>query len=208
VPNFQELQKRIHLKGKKDILKASIKYPILFACFDILYDGKSLINICLLKRKKILEKFGENEVFVKVPYILEKGSLLFSEICKFDLEGVVAKKVSSSYEINSRSSDWIKVKNLKVDSFFVGGYLEKKSTSMFSVYLGIFVDNCFSFVGKVSVSRKSGLLELLQKEKQLKKSPFLNFQDKTINYVKPKYICFVRYLEKSKEGILRHPVFV
>ena len=206
-PSFQKLQKRLHIKGKEKIKNASQKEPIIFICFDILFEGKDITKKPLLKRKAILEKYQDTDEFIKTFYQREKGRVLFQKIKKLNLEGIIAKEIHSIYEKNTRSNSWIKIKNRKTDTFFIGGYEEKKSTSMFSVLLGTLKNNELTFTGKVSVPRKSGLLEILKKEKKLKKSPFKNDTKEIINYINPKYICYVEYLEKSKEGILRHPVY-
>lgn len=207
VPSFQKLQKRIHLKGKEKIKSARENNPIIFICFDILFEGSDLTKKPLLKRKEILEKYQDTDEFIKTIYQQEQGKLLFQKIKELNLEGVVAKEIHSTYEKNTRSNSWIKIKNLKTDTFLIGGYEEKKSTSMFSVLLGTLKNNELIFVGKVSVPRKSGLLSILKKEKKLKKSSFKNYEEENVNFINPKYMCYVEYLEKSKDGILRHPVY-
>ncbi len=207
VPNFQELQKRIHLKNQNKIKNASIQNPVVFICFDILYENQNLMKKKLIERKQILKKYQDTDEFIKTSYILEKGKDFYKKIKKLNLEGIVAKRIDSLYEISNRSENWIKIKNIKVDSFVIGGYKEGKSTSMFSVCLGKIKDKKILYVGKVSIPRKSGLLELLKKEYKLQNSIFSNYTNNDWMYINPKYVCNVEYLEKSKKGILRHPVF-
>ncbi len=207
VPNFLELQKRIHLKGEQKILRASKLQPVVFVCFDIVYYGVDMSEYSLINRKEILNHFSDTDEFVKILYVFEKGVSFFQEIKSLSLEGMVAKKIDSIYEKNIRTNNWIKIKNIQVDSFFIGGYRFGKSTSMFSVILGEYVDKSFVFVGKVSVPQKSGLLEVLKKEKKLKNPVFSNFCETDTFYVKPKYLCDVEFLERSSNGILRHAVY-
>lgn len=207
VPNFSKLQERIHLKNENVIQRKSLELPVVFMCFDILYLDGDLCELSLMNRKEVLNQFKDTDEFIPVPYVFQFGISFFEKIKQMNLEGIVAKKLSSPYEINTRSLDWIKIKNLKMDSFLVGGFIEGKSKSMFSVFLGEYVKDSFVFVGRVSVSLNSELFSLLKKEKKLKQSVFTNYECFGAFYILPKYSCSVRYLERSKKGILRHPVF-
>ncbi len=206
VPDFSVLQKRIHLKKALDIKKASVLNPVTFVVFDILYKDKNVTNLPLLERKKMLEKFPDTNTFVKSFYILGNGIAFFQNIKKLKLEGMVAKEISSTYEINTRSKEWIKVKNLQEKIFWVGGFTEKGNTPFFSLLLGEFKGEKFYYVGRVSVPRKHSLYSMLLKERK-SKNPFVNFEEDTIHYCKPKYRCEIEFLMRGKEGVLRHPVF-
>ena len=82
VPSFQKLQTRVHLKDKEKILYQSKNNPILFMCFDILYENVDLTKYPLIERKKRLSKIKENDVFLKVKQISENGIsfLVFSPL--------------------------------------------------------------------------------------------------------------------------------
>jgi len=207
VPSFRELQKRTHLKNKIKIDAMANLNAVMFVSFDILYYGKDLTYMPLLKRKKILDSISFPEEYIKSMYILENGISFFKKIKSLGLEGMVAKKIDSSYLINTRSDDWIKIKNLKEDVFFIGGFIDKCTSNVFSLLLGEYKNNEFRYVGKVSVSKKNSLYESLLNERKLKKSPFYEEHMEAI-FVKPKYRCVVRYLEKTEDGLLRQPVFI
>ena len=113
-PSFSKLQERTHLKNKQKIKKDSITNPIIFICFDILYDNKDLTKLPLIERKEILSKFNDNDVFLKNTYIEEKGHDLFKYVKKQGLEGIIAKEKKGIYEINTRSNTWLKIKNLHI----------------------------------------------------------------------------------------------
>ena len=52
---------------------------------------------------------------------------LFKEIKKLNLEGIVAKKKDSIYEIGVRTYNWLKIKNIKQKEFYIGGYTINKN---------------------------------------------------------------------------------
>ena len=202
-PSFAFLQKRFSLKNKSSIQKALLHYPVSYICFDILYEYKSLIDLPLSERRKILEKYPNTSYFAKSP-IFSEGKKLFLQVKKMGLEGIVAKRKDSLYEINSRTSSWIKIKNIQREEFLIGGYkIEKQNVSL---YLGERQEKKIYFVGKVSVSKEK-FLKMNIKDLKKEKSPFWNFSSKEVLYVKPVIFCYVEFLEKSKMGKLRHPVF-
>ncbi len=201
--SFSKLQKRIHLKNKKTILYISKTDPVLFVCFDILYENKDLINLELLKRKEILDKYIDTDAFVKSKYILSKGTKLFDVIKKMSMEGIVAKKVNSTYQINERSNDWLKIKNYQVDELMVIGYINKSNSYVISLLLAKMDKEKLYYVGKVSIGKKRKLASMVINTEKIK--PILEVKEKDVIYIKPKIKCKVHYLERTPKGHLRHP---
>lgn len=203
-PNIKPLQERMRTKNKIKSKNLQEKYPAVFICFDILYNGKDLTNTPLIKRKHILDKFKENEVFQKTKFFLEKGKELFKFIKKENLEGIVAKEINSKYYFGKRESVWLKIKNIQSDYFYIGGYSQNKNNTI-SLYLGEKRKNKLYFVGKISVSNKKEIYFQVLKAKLHKKSPFQDYEDKNCNYIKPRIDILVHYTEKTSNNMLRHP---
>lgn len=202
-PSFAKLQQRSHLKKQTSINLARDNSPVTFIAFDILFENNNLTELPLKERKKKLNKYQDTEFFVKSKVIEAKGKELFKEVKKQDLEGIVAKKKDSPYHINSRTDDFIKIKNIQRDEFYIGGFIEKENT--LSIILGELKDNKLHYVGKVSIGKKQKIVTTLMKMKK-SKNYFIDFFEEA-NYVKPQLTCFIEYLEKTKNGHLRHPVF-
>ena len=89
-PSFQKLQERFRLKNENTIKTYSEKMKVEFVCFDILYENKDLTNLDLMKRKEILSKYTDNDVFIKNKYVEEKGIDLFKRVVKLGLEGIIS----------------------------------------------------------------------------------------------------------------------
>lgn len=206
LPSFSKLQERNHLKNEDKIKLQSIENPIVFICFDILYQNKNLCELSLLERKEILSKFSDNDVFIKNKYIEEKGKELFKYIKNLGMEGIIAKKKESKYEINTRTPDWLKIKNLKKENFFVGGYTDTNKNESITLFLGEKRYNKLYFVGKVSMSKKDKLFNKIIKSKIKKTTSFIDY-NKKINYITPKFECKIVYLERTKSNHLRQPIF-
>ena len=202
-PSFSKLQERLHLKNKNKINKLSEDASVTFIAFDILYEDKDLINLPLIERKKYLNKYEDNNIFVKSFYIEEKGKELFKQIKRRDLEGIVAKNKNGKYYINTRCDEWIKIKNFKCEEFYIGGYEIKKSLYVISIALGEYIKDELMYVGFCSLSKKNPLYEKIINSK-LTTNSFLNYNDK-INFIKPEFKIKINYMERTKDNHLRQP---
>ena len=201
--SFSKLQKRIHLKNKKTIEFLSKTNPVIFICFDEIYEGKDLINLSLLERKDILSKYKDNDVFIKSTYVMEDGTKLFNAIKKLDMEGIVAKKINSKYLVNERSDNWLKIKNYKSGDFIILGYINKEESHVISLILGEYLNKKIVYVGKVVLGKKRSLADKILKMKKTK--AVVEIKDKDVIYIKPEIKCFVKYLERTENGLLRQP---
>lgn len=207
LPSFKKLQARAHLKKQEKILFQSKKNPVIFMCFDILFAEKDLINCPLIDRKKILSSVKENDVFLKVKEIDTLGIPLFKEVKKRNLEGIIAKKKNSIYEINKRTDSWLKIKNLKREIFYIGGYIEKEKNAVISLLLFEKKNNKFRYVGKVFMAKKNKLYKKI-KEMKIEKKPLCPIEKENVLYINPIYLCEVEYLERTEKNQLRQPVFI
>lgn len=124
-PNFQNLQQRALLADAFKIRLKMDKFKVSFVAYDILYLGdKDLTSLPLVERKKILEKaVRENDKLSISRYIDKFGKKLFELTKRQGLEGIVAKLKTSTYQIGKRSKDWIKIKNLIDEDFYICGYI-------------------------------------------------------------------------------------
>lgn len=204
-PSFNKISKRSKLKNKNIIKKESINNPVIFIAFDILYENKNLTNLPLIERKKILEKYQDTDFFIKSKVYLNNGIKLYNFIKKNNLEGIVIKDINGLYHINNRTSDFIKVKNIKSDIFFIAGYINNnKYTS--SLVLCEKYNNDYIYVGKVLISKKNNIYEKILNIKKCKN--YLKIENNDITFIKPILSCKINYLERTKNGHLRHPKLI
>lgn len=201
--SFSKLQKRIHLKNKKTIEFLSKTNPVIFICFDVIYEGKDLINLSLLERKDVLSNYKDNDVFIKSTYVIGDGTKLFNAIKKLDMEGIVAKKINSKYLVNERSDNWLKIKNYKSGDFIILGYINKEESHVISLVLGEHLNKKIVYVGKVILGKKRNLADKILKMKKSK--AVVKIKDKDIIYIKPEIKCLIKYLERTENGLLRQP---
>ena len=89
----------------------------LLVAFDLLYlNGKDLRTLPLLERKKMLKNLlrRKRSRILYLTHVEGDGRLLFDQIVKMDLEGIVCKRKDSPYKVTEKPSRyWIKVKNTR-----------------------------------------------------------------------------------------------
>lgn len=205
--DFSKLQERNNLRNTLKIKRLSKEMPVCFIAFDCLYKSKDLTSQSLLERKEVLNMIDDSDYFVKTKSVFNDGKLLFKKIKQLSLEGIVAKKIDSKYEINNRTKDWIKIKNYKIENFYIGGYYDNPKHSMITLYLGEYRENEFYYVGKVMMGKKRLLYNKIIRENIEDKTVFNDYKDNKIKYLKPKITCKIAYQERTKNNHLRHPVF-
>jgi bifunctional non-homologous end joining protein LigD len=76
--------------------------PCIFIAFDLLFlNGKDLRTLPLIERKRMLKRRirRKRARMFYLDYVERDGCLLFEEVVKMDLEGIVAKRKDSPYKV-------------------------------------------------------------------------------------------------------------
>ncbi|MBZ4041094.1 DNA ligase D [Flavobacterium hibisci] len=207
--NFQLLQN--YLKTGSGELK--------YYVFDLLnLDGNSITELSLVDRKELLKILFNKYNFTNVFYsdhIIENGMELFDLAIKNKEEGIVAKKADSTYQVNRRTNDWLKIKASNQEEAIIIGITEPKNSRKFfgAILLGQYYGKKLHFIGKCG----TGFTEDTLKELYNKLKPYFTdnatLTEKTglrdkIQWVKPKIVCQVKFSEWTQDKHLRHPVYL
>jgi bifunctional non-homologous end joining protein LigD len=85
--------------------------PARLYIFDALsIDGEDLRGLWLLERKERLrDSFDDTRTLIYASGIRGAGEFVFGQAKSLDLEGMVAKRLDSTYQ-RGRSRDWLKIK--------------------------------------------------------------------------------------------------
>ena len=114
--NFLPFQELMHRRRKYKVEKAVSEYPITVNFFDVLYlDGKKMIDLPYLERRKNLLKIVKDDKFAKViPMSIIKNKIDVLEILENSInsgcEGLMLKMLQSSYRAGMRGNNWLKLK--------------------------------------------------------------------------------------------------
>jgi DNA ligase D-like protein (predicted ligase) len=209
-PDFSALQPRTLMSSELKIKLASEKLPASFVAFDAVYAGNSLLtNRTLVERKEILsESFSESARGALSKTIENQGLALYAAAAARGLEGIVAKRKDSSYVFGKRTKNWIKCKAMLDEDFIAAGFW-RKSKALASVILASFTSSGeLAYRGHVVMGVSSVDLKALQSAKHASEDLYKGFPDfKSAVWLEPALVCTVQFMEYTKSGSMRQPVF-
>ena len=205
--------------------------PLCFYVFDLLHaDDVDLHDLPLHERKAKLAALlhGVGDPIRYSADLVGDPRKLLAEVKERGLEGVIGKQRDSTYESGRRSGAWIKLKCASEQEFVIGGYTPPQGTRPHfgALLVGFYEAGKLKFAGKVGTGFNAKLLRLLYQQFQpLRRTdcPFSNLPEKQggrwsqnitpaemrrCTWIDPQLICQVRFTEWTRDGKLRHPVFV
>ncbi len=142
------------------------------------------------------------------------GSATRAAAAENQLEGVVAKRLTSTYRPGLRSPDWVKYKIDQTADFVVGGWRPGART-IGALFVGVLEDGALVYRGRVgggiSAASERALLAALR-PLIADRSPFAEevprAETKEATWVRPAVVIEVKYGQQTPDGRLRFPRFV
>ena len=200
---------------------------LLYYVFDIMwYNGFDLKSLPLTARREILKQLMPDHPLIHLSKDFDtSGTEFLAAAKKMDLEGIMAKRKNSTYEVDRRGGNWLKIKSNKRQEVVIGGYTKNDDTSKpFSALLvGVFEKGKFVYTGKIgtgfNIKTQKEMLaqfELLVIDKpQFSTEPDINKPSRfrpnppraKATWLKPQLICEVSFTEMTSDGVMRHPSF-
>jgi bifunctional non-homologous end joining protein LigD len=207
-------------EGLQNSLEGTNSHPVVYFVFDIVHlDGYDLKGVPLLDRKKILRPLltGKTKGLVcYTDHILGKGERFFAECAKYELEGVVSKRVDSTY-LPGHMGQWLKSKCRKLQEFVVAGFTlpEHAEHGVGGLILGVYTEGgSLQFAGGVGVALKdrdrAALAKLLSPMVR-KECPFgvcpADLNRVPLRWIAPKLVAQVAFTNWTRGGVIRHGIF-
>ena len=124
-PSFEALQQRINISSPAQIERLAAEVPVSYLAFDLLcLDGQPLLDAPYSERRALLDELGLDGSHWQTPpsFTDVAGADLLKVAEQQELEGVVAKRLTSRYEPGRRSPAWRKVKVRHRQEAVVGGW--------------------------------------------------------------------------------------
>lgn len=206
-PDFQLLQ---HASNEPSTV---IQYQV----FDLLQlEGKDLADLPLIERKKMLSKvLPESHHIRYCDHVEERGKQFFELAKEHDLEGVIAKWKESTYVEGTRSRSWLKIKNHRSQEVVIGGFTAPRNSREHfgALLLGVYKGKDLIPVGHTGTGFDANSLKELAKAMTplvRKTSPFAGKVDanEKPTWVTPKLVANIKFTEWTRDGRMRHPVFL
>jgi len=222
VPSFGALADRMHVRDATKAARLAEKNPVTLIAFDLLrLDGVDLCALPLTERRARLLGLGLDTVPDRmgawhVPPTYDDGQMLLDAATTQGLEGIVSKRLSSTYRPGLRSKDWLKFPIRPTGSFVVGGFRHEtdSATRMGAVLVGQPTAAGLEFRGRVGsgIAGKAGrLLTDLLTPLVVDESPFTEALPRLDRvgtvWVRPSVVVDVQYLRLTTDGRLRQPAY-
>jgi DNA ligase D-like protein (predicted ligase) len=211
-PDFALLMSREQSRTPRKIASLALSMPATCLVFDLLYESfVSLIAEPLRARRERLERLIRKVHSPRIALsegVVGHGKVVFEEACRLNLEGVVAKRLSSPYLPGKRSDAWLKIKRGGTALCAIVGFGPSGPRDFRSLILAIHDDGELRYAGKVG----SGISDKLHAHlnallwKRLQKKPLVPCKIRG-KWVAPGLYCKISYMERTPSGEFRAPVF-
>jgi DNA ligase D-like protein (predicted ligase)/DNA ligase D-like protein (predicted 3'-phosphoesterase) len=214
--DFQSLLERNKALSETEIELQSKRSPAVYVIFDILEkDGKMLINLPLIERKKILKNsVQEGQHVLLSDFVETNGEAYYTAALEKGLEGIVAKKRDSPYEPGLRSGNWLKLRKLNSCDCVIFGYTQGTGTrkkTFGALLIGLYSkEGKPVYIGKVGTGFSQETLQTLSEKflgLETETKPFEVDVREQVKWLRPKLVCEVLYQVVTRDVRLRMPRF-
>src|SRR5271154_1976435 len=217
-PSFALLQRRMQLSSEAQARRQASATPITYVIFDLLWlDGHSVVGLPYSDRRELLAALALNGESWQTPeHVIGQGRALLEASAAQGLEGILAKRLDSTYEPGLRSRSWIKIKSSASQELVIGGSMPgkgKRAGHIGALLLGVYEDEgALRYVGRVGggfsereLERLGHLLAPLERET----SPFSTGAPppRGAVFCEPQLVAEVEFAEWTSGGSLRQPVY-
>jgi len=205
LPDFGLLQNSLGGRGgKRTSQEAS------FYAFDLLYfDGHDIRKMELVSRRYLLEELiGQGDGSISLSKTIGgDGNGLFASACQHGLEGIIAKRADSSYR-SGRGGDWLKIKCIQSESFFIIGWEPSRVArgGIGRLLLAAYKGHDLIYVGSVGTGFNELTAMALRRDLEKLKTtkPPVPIKEKGVQFVLPTLIAEIEFRAWTHDGNLRH----
>ena len=216
IPSFEQLQQRMGLNAETDIKRRAKEVPVVYMLFDLIYlNGRMVTQLPYSERRKLLQGLKLKAEHWDTPaHQKGDGQAMLDGSARSGLEGIMAKRLDSKYELGKRTSAWLKVKNHLRQELVIGGWLEGQGRrrDLGALLVGHHEGKDFVYAGKVGTGFDDRTLDQLVDllgSIAVEASPFTAGPKppRASHFVEPKLVAEFQFAEWTRGGQLRAPVF-
>ena len=209
-PRFELVQQSGHGTDREAVLYI----------FDVLsIDGTDTIELPYEARRRLLDDLVETgDNWMTPGNRIGDGEDLVEATVAQGLEGVIAKRLGSTYRPATRTRDWLKIKNRRSVEVVVGGYTAgdgNRAATFGSLLVGRWGGERLAFAGGVGTGFDHTTLEAMahrMRDLRIDESPFdpvppVAYRRNAI-WIEPVLIARIEIAEFTNDGLVRHASFV
>jgi bifunctional non-homologous end joining protein LigD len=217
-PSFGRLQHRMHATDQAEIRRLVGRYPATYMISDLLHDdGQSLLAQPYVERCSRLTQLNPTgPAWQTPPSWIGGGPDILAATAEQGLEGIIAKRLTSSYQPGRRSPSWRKIKNIRTVDVLIGGWSPgsgRRTGTIGSLLIGVSIPDGLAYIGNVGTGFTDAALHNLHARLSGLEIPTSPFDAVPVphefarfaRWVRPELGGEVAYAEIRLEGRLRHP---
>jgi bifunctional non-homologous end joining protein LigD len=209
--HFQALQNALGRSGSAKNVRL-----VLFDCLHL--EGHDVRDVALTERTRLLGallagassasplRFSDHQV--------GRGREFFAAACEAGLEGIVSKRLDAPYRAG-RTRSWLKTRCSRRQEFVVVGWSEPRGSriGLGALLLGAHdAAGTLRYCGKVGTGFDDATLATLHARLARLEQAHAPVSDppraREVHWVKPRLVAEVSFSEWTRDGRVRHPVFV
>lgn len=212
-PSFSLLQQRTGFGAAKSEEPAGVNLVV----FDVLFHGEDVTGLPYEERRGLLDRLELAPPIIVPEPTPTHGRSLYEAVRARGLEGIVAKRLGSTYRPGRRSEDWQKVSIRHTLRAVVGGYLPGdggRASTFGSLLVGLHEPDGLRWIAAVgSGFTDSSLRAFHEAITRIERdaSPFINSVivpgPARPVWVEPAIVIKVEYKEWTHDDHLRAPVY-
>lgn len=209
-PSFPHLMQYHRSKKRKRVPDG---YRLAYMVFDLLMlKGEWLVHQPLSVRQSILQKEIKTTDHISIVPSFSEGTLLYEATKEHGIEGIVAKRLQSPYQMGKSHHDWFKIKHSYLQNCVIGGIVWKSNQrdEIRSLLTGAYYHNKLFYLGAVHAGLNHRDLQRLIEETKPLESKECPFHEKPqtkvpITWLTPSLTLRVAFMEWSPGYKMRDP---
>lgn len=193
---------------------------VVFQVFDVLnLGGHDTIELPYEDRRRLLTDAVDPGSNWLVPtHQVGDGQALFDVTAARGLEGIVAKRLGSTYQPGKRSPNWRKIKHRRAVDVVIGGFTEgsgNRASTFGALLVGRWDGDRLAFAGGVGTGFDQATLEAMTpqlRELEQRECPFDPLPPtayrRGAHWVEPTLTARIELTEFTNTGLVRHATFI
>jgi len=211
-PSFHEIMRRDSLRKPEQIHRAVGEIPVAYMVFDVLYcDGQWITSRPLAERQQVLASILRPQPHVQPVENADDAEALLAVMKAHGMEGIVCKRLDSTYAIGGKDKRWQKLKITR-DLLAVVGGVTFRDGIVNALLLGLYDgDGRLFYIGHAGTGKITAAewRRLTREAASLavREMPFANRPERAKGavWLRPALVAKIRFLEWTDRGTLRQP---
>lgn len=216
-PSAGKLRRRHRVAHPSEILQAQV--PVSFYVFDVLeVAGASTRRLPYRQRRELLAELDLSGSRVVIPpsFTGVAADAVVSTARRYGLDGVVAKRLESTYQVGRRSRSWIEVPVRRTQDVVVGGWIAARDRpgTVGALLVGVPGEAGLSYSGRVvtgvtAAARREldGVLAPLEREASPFAAPLPDGEGGAVHWLAPRLVGQVEHRRWTATGLLERPTW-